>query len=82
MAYFFHAMTCSKGDFPTLRHNELRDLTATLLTEVCHNVAIEPHLQPLSGEILTHRSAITTDDARLDIRARGFWTEAQDGVLM
>ena len=76
-----HAMTCSKGGFPTLQHNELRDLTATMLTEVCHNVAIKPHLQPLSGEILTHRSAITTDDTRLDIHARGFWTEAQDAYF-
>ena len=29
----------------------------------------------------THISAITTDDARLDIRARGFWTEAQDAYF-
>ena len=61
-------MICPKGGFPTLQHNELCDLTATLLTEVCHNVAIE---QPLSGEILTHRSAITTDNAHLDIYASG-----------
>ena len=32
--------------------NEIRDLTAHLLTEVCHNVAVEPHLQPLTGETL------------------------------
>ena len=57
------------GCFPTIRHNELRDLTA------CRNVATEPRLQPLSGESMT---AITTDDARLDIRTRGFWSVAQD----
>ncbi len=39
------------GGFPTLRYNELRDMTASLLTEVCSNVATEPHLQPLSGEV-------------------------------
>lgn len=76
-----HAMICPKGGFPTLRHNELRDLTASLLTKVCHNVATEPRLQPLSGESFTHRSAITTDDARLDIRARGFWSVAQDAYF-
>ena len=32
------------------RHNELRDFTATLLTEVCHNVTIEPLLQTIEGE--------------------------------
>ena len=41
------------GGFPTIRHNEVMDITATLLSEVCHNVSIEPHLQPLSGEIIT-----------------------------
>ena len=64
-----HAMICPMGGFPTIRHNELRDITASLLSDVCHNVAIEPRLQPLSGESMFHRTAITTDDARLDIRA-------------
>ena len=46
--------------------NEVRDITATLLTEVCHGVTTEPHLQPLLGESLCHRSAITEDGARLE----------------
>ena len=33
-------MVCPFGGFPTIRHNEVRDLTASLLTEVSHNVAI------------------------------------------
>ena len=41
-----HSMICRKGGFPTLRHNEVRDITADLLKEVCHNVDIEPALQP------------------------------------
>ena len=69
------------GGFPTIRHNELQDLTASLLTEVCHNVATEPRLQPLSGESLAYRSAITSNEARLDIRATGFWTAAQDAYF-
>jgi len=35
-----HAINCSSGGFPTLRHNELRDFTATVTSEVCHDVAI------------------------------------------
>ena len=35
-----HALSCAKGGFPTLRHNELRDLTAVLLTESCSNVTV------------------------------------------
>ena len=40
-----HALSCPDGGFPYLRHNEV-------LSEVCNNVVIEPHLQPLSGETL------------------------------
>ena len=70
-----HAFSCSHGGFPSLRHNEIRDITAGLLTEVCSNVEIEPSLQPLSGERFAYRSANVQDDARLDIKARGFWGE-------
>ena len=42
-----HALSCPKGGFPIIRHNEVRDLTATLLTEVCYHVSIEPDLQSL-----------------------------------
>ena len=31
-------------------YNEIRDLTATLLTEVCSQVAVEPELQPVSQQ--------------------------------
>ena len=68
-----HAFSCPKGGFPTLRHNEIRDLTANLLTEVCHDVCVEPHLQPLSGEVLSGSSSISQDGARLDIAANGCW---------
>ena len=43
------------------------------MTEVCHDVCIEPHLQPLTGEALGGASAISTDGARLDVAAGGFW---------
>ena len=76
-----HAMTCHMGGFPTIRHNEIRDITASLLTEVCHNVATEPQLQPLSGESMTARSANIDDGARTDVRARGFWNASQDAFF-
>ena len=68
-----HAFTCPKGGFPILRHNEIRDLTANLLTKVCHNVCVEPDLQPLTGEVLSGSSSIGQDGARLDIAASGCW---------
>ena len=68
-----HALSCATGGYPSIRHNEVRDLIASMLKDVCHDVQIEPHLQPLSAEVLSHRSAITENGARLDISARGFW---------
>ena len=67
------AISLRRDRFPTLRHNEVRDLTATLMTEVCHEVCVEPHLQPLTGETLVGASAIGADGARLDVAAKGFW---------
>ena len=55
-----------------MRHNDLRDITAELLSKVCNDVAIEPPLQSLSGEAITPQSANRQDDARADIHARGF----------
>ena len=68
-----HSLSCPNGGFPTLRHNELRDLTATFLKDICHNVCKEPSLQPLSGESLSYKTACHQDGARLDVAADGFW---------
>ena len=43
------------------------------MSEVCNNVAVEPHPQPLSGEVLSSRPASTDGDVRLDIAVSGFW---------
>ena len=72
-----HALGCPCGGYPSIRHNELRDITAELLTEVCHSVGIEPTLQPLTGEQFSYRSANVEDGARLDVVAEGFWDHRQ-----
>ena len=72
-----HALVCKKSGFVTLRHNNLRDITAALLKEVCHDVKVEPQLQQFSGELLNERTANKQDDARVDISARGFWQAGQ-----
>ena len=41
-----HALIGTHGGFPLICHNEPKDITAGFLTEVCHNVGIEPPLQP------------------------------------
>ena len=75
-------MNCPTGGFPTIRHNELRDFTASLLSEVCHGVSVEPHLQPLTGETFSLYSAIVEDGARLDVAANGFWGSRHQKVFI
>ena len=62
---------------PTLRHNVIRDMSANLLREVCPNTCTEPSLQPLYSETFQLCTANTDNEARVDIRAEGFWTSAQ-----
>ncbi|KAG0716297.1 hypothetical protein GWK47_010004 [Chionoecetes opilio] len=69
-----HTMKCKKGGFVCIRHDEVRDLTASMLREVCQDVSTEPTLLPLDGELLRYRTANTAPEARVDICARGFWT--------
>ena len=68
-----HALTCPTGGFPSVRHNDLRDFTANLLTKVCPNVCIEPPLQALTWELLSHETSHSEDGARLDVSTHGFW---------
>jgi len=53
------------------------DFTAAALSEVCHDVAIKPVLQPLSGESFCYATANVEDEARLDVSVRGFWGHHQ-----
>ena len=66
-----HALSCFKGGFPSLRQNKIQDITASLLSEVCSNVEVEPHLQPLTGEHFTLQSANIDSNAHLDLAANG-----------
>jgi len=68
-----HAFSFPHSAFSTIRHNNICDFTASLLSEVWYDVKIEIYLQPLSGENLRYRTAVCDDDSRLDIRAAGFW---------
>ena len=65
-----HAMNCKKGGFVSIRHDNVRNFEANLLKKVCNDVEIEPALQPVDN-----------DEARLDIRARGFWRPGQSAYF-
>ena len=62
-------MSCPSGGFPSIHHNEIKYLTAKVLTETCHNVAIEPPLQPINDEHFCHKTAYFEHGARLGIAA-------------
>ena len=44
---------------------------------MCHDVRIEPALQKLTREQFEQRAANTSDEARLDVAAKGFWAAGQ-----
>ena len=67
-----HALSCSHGGYLGLRHNEVRDLLGEVLEDTCVNVCLEPALKPPEGEKLSP-SANSTENARVDIQAGGFW---------
>ena len=53
-------MICYHGGLTFICHNEL---TTSWLHEVCHNVAVEPYLQPLTGKALVPASTNCRSDA-------------------
>ena len=78
-----HAFTCSTGGYPIARHNDVRDMIAGLIREAgVVDVEIEPKLLPCEGsDIPGGRSLNMQDEARLDVRARGFWSRLQDAYF-
>ena len=76
-----HALNRHKGGFVNIRHDNIKNLEAKLLQMVCNDVEVEPQLQPVVSTGSYKRSANITDDARLDIRARGFWRQGQNAFF-
>ena len=68
-----HALSRPRDGFPIIRHNEICDFTANIMSEVCHNVSIEPYLQPVTGESLSFATSNSQDGARSDIAMNDFW---------
>ena len=44
-----HALSCPFGGFPSICHNEVRDILTNSLKHVAHNALVEPHLQPITA---------------------------------
>ena len=65
-----HAMSCGRGGYVMMRHNEIRDLTASFLCEVATCVKVEPNLQPITEEGFGGRSANVKENSRLDVKCK------------
>ena len=65
-----HTLVCKKGGYVSMRHNALRDLMGKMMEEVCKDVVIEPILLPVDENEVEGN---TSENARLDIAARGVW---------
>ena len=76
-----HALNCSNSGFIHARHDNVRDFEAQLLKTVCNDVEIEPPLQPVNNRSNFSRSANISQEARLDVRARGFWRPGQNAFF-
>ncbi|XP_015776212.1 PREDICTED: uncharacterized protein LOC107354273 [Acropora digitifera] len=75
-----HAVICMCGGYALQWHNEILDHEAEILQAVCADVEMEPVFPEVTGEVLP-RGANKAPDARLDIRARGFWTREQSAFF-
>ena len=78
----YHALTCPCDGYTIARHNEFRYLLASAMRELSADVGTEPRLLPFEGEELTvGRTDNRSAEARVDIRAREFWTRQQDAFF-
>ena len=69
-----HALSCPKEGLVT---NELRDLTAEILGEICKNVVIDPLLTTWTREEFSKFSN-TSNQAIADVSAGGLWINGQE----
>ena len=56
-------------------------LSVCVVMAHCHDVAIEPVLQPLSGESFHYATADVEDEARLDVSVQRFWGNRHQKVF-
>ena len=51
------------------------------MNEVCTETEKEPQWQPLSGENILPRTSNKQEEARVDIKAKGFWSRQQSAFF-
>ena len=70
-------MWCKKKGFVSQRHDGIQNLLTSLLSKVCKDVEVEPHLVPMDIDVFNLSSAVTSPEATLDIKAGSFWSRGE-----
>ena len=68
-----HCLDCKLGGYVTMRHNEMRNTFAKLLTKAGCKVSVEQQLLPDEGELDGVKGVEKGDESRMDVTALGFW---------
>ena len=55
---------------------------ANVMKDVLQDAEVDQRLLPYQGEDLVGKTANRASEARLDIRAKGFWTRQQEAFLI
>ena len=76
-----HVLSCKQGGFTTRRHNNVLDSAGSLLPIICKDVDIERKLLHITGEAFDYPTVTTSNKARIDIRATGFWERGQQAFF-
>ena len=69
-----HELSCKKGGFIAQRHDAIRDLLTSHISKVCRDVETDPLRHPLDNDVFNLQSTVKSREARLDMKAGGFWT--------
>ena len=69
-----HALSCKKGGFVSVQTRWCSQPTYLMIGKAYTNVEVEPQLQPLDNERFNLRCAVTSPEARRDLKAGGFWS--------
>ena len=67
---------CKKKGFVSQRRDGIQNLPTSLLSKVCKDVEVEPHLLPMDIDVF-NLSFPVIPEARLDIKAGSFWSRGE-----
>ena len=67
-----HTLSCLKGGYSHMRHNAVRDVELSFMSEVCKDTKSEPQLLPV-GNVELDAGTTTENGAKCDISAVSVW---------